>query len=231
MYGGPNLDKPVMRAADVVSTVDLNAVDVEKRGPNGRDLGNERLIVNSDQSGVRQLAKGLTLRTLAVLIVALAALIPTVGDFGMTWDEPAYRYSQVMSAQWWEQLGRARTSNDLRKLLDPLTLLYYWPYGRFGVNFHPPLAGQLNLATYAIFGHWMKDIPARRMATVIEFALTIVIGFHFLARRYGGWVGVVTGWLAAGDATTLWAGPPDRHGYARAFVVGGHRAGVLERAQ
>ncbi len=37
----------------------------------------------------------------------------------------------------------------------------------------------------------MKDIPARRMATVIEFALTIAIGFHFLARRYGAWVGVV----------------------------------------
>ena len=41
------------------------------------------------------------------------------------------------------------------------------------------------------FGHWMKDIPARRMASVIEFALTIAIGFHFLARRYGAWVGVV----------------------------------------
>ena len=42
-----------------------------------------------------------------------------------------------------------------------------------------------------LFGHWMKDIPARRMATVIEFALTITIGFHFLARRYGFWVGAV----------------------------------------
>ena len=71
------------------------------------------------------------------------------------------------------------------------TLLYYWPYGRYGINFHPPLAGQLNLATHALFGHWMKDIPARRMASVIEFALTITIGFHFLARRYGVWVGLV----------------------------------------
>ena len=55
----------------------------------------------------------------------------------------------------------------------------------------PRWAGQLNLATYALFGHWMKDIPARRMATVIQFALTITIGFHFLARRYGFWVGAV----------------------------------------
>ena len=70
-------------------------------------------------------------------------------------------------------------------------MLYYWPYGHHGINFHPPLAGQLNLAAHAVFGHWMKDIPARRMASVIEFALTITIGFHFLSRRYGEWVGLV----------------------------------------
>ena len=133
----------------------------------------------------------LGLATLGVLAMALAALVPTVGDLGLTWDEPAYRYSQLMSVQWWEQLSHARSWDQVRELFDPLTLLYYWPYGRHGINFHPPLAGQLNLTTYGLFGHWMKDIPARRMASVIEFALTIAIGFHFLARRYGIWVGVV----------------------------------------
>ena len=136
-------------------------------------------------------AWGLRLATLAVFAGALIVLVPTVGDFGMTWDEPAYRYSQVMSAQWWELLGRARSSDDVRDVFDSTTLLYYWPYARHGINFHPPLAGQLNLAAYAAFGRWMADIPARRMATVIEFALTIAIGFHFLSRRYGIWVGAV----------------------------------------
>jgi Dolichyl-phosphate-mannose-protein mannosyltransferase len=132
-----------------------------------------------------------TAATFVVLILALTTLIPTVGDFGLTWDEPAYRYSQVLSAQWWEELSHARTVDQLKTVFDPFTLLYYWPYGRYGVNFHPPLAGQINLATYAIFGRWFADIPARRMASVLEFALTIVIGFHFLARRYGIWVGSV----------------------------------------
>jgi hypothetical protein len=131
------------------------------------------------------------LKTALVFGLALAALVPTTGDIGLTWDEPAYRHSQVMSAQWWELIVRARSWSQLRGLLDAETLLYYWPYGRFGVNFHPPLAGQLNLATYALFGSWMKDIPSRRMASVIEFALTIAIGFGFLARRYGAAVGLV----------------------------------------
>lgn len=129
--------------------------------------------------------------TLLVLGACLAVLVPTVGDFGLTWDEPAYTYSQTMSAQWWEQLFAARSWTDLRAVFDPDTLLYFWPYGRFGINFHPPLAGQLNLAAHALFGSWMKDIPSRRIASVIEFALTAAIGFHFLSRRYGMTVGLV----------------------------------------
>ena len=172
----------------------------------------------------------LGLTTALVLLVALAALVPTVGDFGLTWDEPAYRYSQVLSVQWWEQLARVRSWRDAEEVFDPLTLLYYWPYGRYGINFHPPLAGQLNLAAHALFGHWMKDIPARRMASVIEFALTITIGFHFLARRYGLWVGLVMAGSLLLDAAALRSGPPDRYRHAGPFALGGDRAGILERA-
>jgi len=130
------------------------------------------------------------------LVVVLAATIPTTGDFGLTWDEPAYRYSQVISAQWWKQWLGVRSIQEAQAFLDPDALLYYWPYGRHGINFHPPLAGQLSLATHALFGSWVKDIPARRLASVFEYALTITIGFGFLARRYGPWVaGVMAGSL------------------------------------
>ncbi len=124
-----------------------------------------------------------------VFMLGLLALVPTTGDIGLTWDEPSYRYSQILSEQWWTELAHAQTVETLTQVFEPDSLLYYWPYGRFGINFHPPLAGQLNLLTYEIFGRWMKDIPARRMASVIEFALTLVILYQFLARRYGGWVG------------------------------------------
>ena len=147
--------------------------------------------VTSSEPESTQSSRSLGWGTWVVLALALAAVVPTVGDPGLTWDEPAYRYSQLLSVQWWEQLGRVRSVADVQELLDPTALLYYWPYGRHGINFHPPLAGQLNLASYAIFGHWMKDIPARRMASAIEFVLTLTIGFHFLARRYGNWTGAV----------------------------------------
>ena len=130
------------------------------------------------------------LACLLVLFLALAATVPTAGDLGMTYDEPAYRYSQQISVEWWERWGQVRSRADIEAQLNPEELLYYWPYGRYGINFHPPLAGQLNLLTYEIFGHWMKDIPARRMASVLEYSLTITILFGFLASRYGAWVGL-----------------------------------------
>ena len=126
-----------------------------------------------------------------VLIGSLLATVPTAGDIGLTWDEPSYRTSQVISAQWWEALFKARSLADVRALVEPDALLVYWPYARFGYNFHPPLAGQLDLLTHALFGRWMKDITSRRLASVFEYAATITLLFGFLARRYGAWVGGV----------------------------------------
>jgi len=131
------------------------------------------------------------LSTGVVFVLAMAILIPTLGDLGLTWDEPAYRYSQIMSAQWWEKLANARSWAELKPLFEADQLIYYWPYARFGINFHPPLAGQMNLATHALFGGIMKDYPARRIATALEFALTLVIGCHFLSKRYGATVGLL----------------------------------------
>jgi hypothetical protein len=175
--------------------VDQLVLDPRATGSTARiDVADDRDL--SDEQRSRELIRRRTwqrlrLPSLVVLAVALAALVPTSGDFGLTWDEPAYRWSQVMSQQWWEQVAHARSWGDVQRLLDPTDLLYYWPYGRFGICFHPPLAGQMNLATYALFGQWLKDIPARRMASVVEFALTIAIGFHFFAHRYGTWVGAI----------------------------------------
>ena len=80
--------------------------------------------------------------------VALTATVPTAGDIGLTWDEPAYRYSQMVSAQWWEQLGKSRSPADLQRVLDPeasallLAVRSQWHQSA-------PAAGRAVVATYA----------------------------------------------------------------------------------
>ena len=72
-----------------------------------------------------------------VAVVSLLVLLPTAGDIGLTWDEPTYRYSQLMSAQWWGRLFQVRSWSGLTELLTPDTLHYYWPYGHFGITTQP----------------------------------------------------------------------------------------------
>ncbi len=136
-------------------------------------------------------ARGARIGAVLAFLAALAVGAPSAGDIGLTWDEPAYRYSQLMSEPWWEQAANVRSRADLEAALDPDTLLYHWDYGRFGINFHPPLAGQINLLSYQLLGGWLNDYPARRMATVVELALAAAIVFGAVARPYGAWAGAI----------------------------------------
>ena len=151
--------------------------------------------------------------------------MPTTGDLGLTWDEPAYRYSQMVSAQWWGRSPRARSADELTAVLDPDTLLYFWPYGRHGINFHPPLSGQLSLLTFAAFGDWVKDIPARRLASVFEYVITITVLYHFLASAIWHLGRPDRRRCAADDAPGLRPRPHRRHRHAGhdALDVGGRR--------
>ena len=137
--------------------------------------------------------KGLSWARSSILvgIVSLFVLLPTAGDIGLTWDEPAYRFSQLMSAQWWERLFQVRSWSGLKVLLTPDTLHYYWPYGHFGINFHPPLSGQLSLLTNGLFGWLTTDIVGRRLASIFEFTACLVMLYGFLASRFSRLAGAV----------------------------------------
>ena len=144
----------------------------------------------NDRLGERLEGRRWWLATGLVLAAALLATVPTTGDIGLTWDEPAYRYSQLVSIQWWERLaaaparlGRGAVAVRARYAAVLLAL-------RAARDQLPPSPGRsARLLTYVLFGHWVKDIPARRLASVFEYALTMALGFGFLARRYGAWVG------------------------------------------
>jgi 4-amino-4-deoxy-L-arabinose transferase-like glycosyltransferase len=127
-----------------------------------------------------------------VFALVVAASAPTTGDFGLTWDEPTYRTSQRYTEYWWRDLAQGRSINDLQRLIDPEALLFYWPYARHGLNFHPPLAGQISLLSGRLLGGFLQAYPARRMATVFEFALAVALLFTFLRKRSGIWVAGVS---------------------------------------
>ena len=169
-----------------------------------------------------------------VAAVALVATLPTTGDLGLTWDEPAYRYSQLVSVQWWEQTRRGEVDGRPRRSLDADTLLYYWPYGRHGINFHPPLSGQLNLLTNAIFG----GLGEGYSCASARFGVRVCHhDYRFVSLPLPevwrlGWLDV--GWGLTDHAPGLWARAPcrDRHpGHDALAPDGGCPLERAERAE
>lgn len=136
-------------------------------------------------------SRGWLRSSLLIALAALLIILPTAGDLGLTWDEPAYRFSQLMSRQWWEKLAQVRSWQQFQHLINPDTLHYYWPYGHFGVNFHPPLSGQLSLLTNGLFGGLTNDIVGRRLASLFEFVACVVLLYGFIRSRFTAMAGCV----------------------------------------
>jgi 4-amino-4-deoxy-L-arabinose transferase-like glycosyltransferase len=127
----------------------------------------------------------------AWLVFLLGAVVigGTIAGPGLTWDEPAYRGSQVGVQEWWGELARSGDAAMLGKE----QIDHYWEFNRFGPNFHPPMASYFNFATYLAFGWLVDDLSARRLASALQFAALAGILTSFLGKRWGLWPGVFAG--------------------------------------
>jgi hypothetical protein len=78
----------------------------------------------SNRVGLTRLFSGRSwwLAPAVVMSIALLATVPIAGELGLTWDEPAYRYCQMVEVRWWEHPGQARSGADMRALLDSESL-------------------------------------------------------------------------------------------------------------
>ncbi len=124
-----------------------------------------------------------------LLVTGLVAI--SADDLGLTWDEVPYRASQEHMAEWFRRLAGCRSLEHAKPLFSKQSILTSWEYNRYGPNFHPPLAGTLSNLTWAAFGKFLGDLPARRVASGAELGLAAAVLFVFLARRYSPWVGGV----------------------------------------
>lgn len=131
--------------------------------------------------------------TLGIFLLGAVVAGGTVAGPGLSWDEPAYRHSQVTLQKWFGKLYQATDYVTFLDLLSSDEIDAHWEYNRFGHNFHPPMGGLLNLVTYGVMHRHWDDISSRRLASALEFAGAVAILCHFLGRRYGAATGVFAG--------------------------------------
>lgn len=118
---------------------------------------------------------------------AAVVVCGTAAGPGVTWDEPTHRTSQNGIRQWFLEIGGGDAS-----MLRKASIDQYWDCNRFGANFHPPMAGYLNLASFAAFGSFLDDMVARRWSSSLEFAFACALLCGFVGGRYG----TAPGWFA-----------------------------------
>ena len=117
---------------------------------------------------------------IAVFIVAFAAVVVTLDDPGLTWDEPFSIVSGHWYARWLGQLPRFP--------FDRASLDRHWQHN----HEHPPLAKLLMGLSQAAFARGRADVAASRLAVALVFALTVEMVFRFGGRAFGGLAGVLS---------------------------------------
>jgi 4-amino-4-deoxy-L-arabinose transferase-like glycosyltransferase len=130
----------------------------------------------------------------ALLVALLVAGVGTLGDYGLTWDEPYYFWAQEKQQRWFAQLVRAPdqalSREGLRLGWDPD------PYH----NPHPPFYKLLANLTRWLTPRSVDDFTAYRLTPATLYAVTGVLLGWLVARAKGVRVGVF--------AAALWATIP-----------------------
>lgn len=135
--------------------------------------------------------------TLVVFFIVAVLSGATVAGPGLTWDETPYEYSQIRLQQWLGEIAQAESFAELIDLFSADSIDFYFVYNKLGSNFHPPMAGYLNLITYGLTGGFIESLSARRLASSIELALTAALVCHFLGRRFSTMTGVFAAFALA----------------------------------
>jgi hypothetical protein len=138
----------------------------------------------------------------------LAILCFTLGDPGLTWDEPPGIERQHAMHNWLGKLlGRSETraeayTSDGRAVpcdcracaaavrstarpFDRAGVEFGWPFARQAPDEHPPVYAILSYCTWRSTQHLWGPLRAHRLATAIMFAVTAGVMFYVVRHRWG----------------------------------------------
>lgn len=115
---------------------------------------------------------------LALGLVALVAIVATLGDVGLTWDEPLYIKASRGYMSW---LGLLR--RDPLSALSDSVIVRWWVQDPT-LELHPPLGKLLSGFSWALFRNVVGDISAHRLANAGLFSLLVAMVYWMVRSAY-----------------------------------------------
>ena len=111
-------------------------------------------------------------------LVTLVVIVATLGDVGLTWDEPLYIKASRGYMSW---LGLLR--RDPVDALSDAVIVRWWVQDPT-LELHPPLGKLLSGFTWAAFRNLIGDISAHRLANAGLFSLLVAMVYWMVSKAY-----------------------------------------------
>jgi Flp pilus assembly protein TadD len=132
--------------------------------------------------------------TITAGLATLAAVMATIGDIGITTDEPNYYNSCLQQIAWFQQAFQHFSTGNWSAPFNPEFLDRYWNFELL-FNVHPPFYKLCSSLTLTLFESWLGTMEAYRLAPAIMFSILVSLLFWTAGRRYG----LVAGFWVAGS--------------------------------
>ena len=129
---------------------------------------------------------------LALAAVTLLAIVATLKDPGITWDEPLYIKASRGYMGWFGLLKQGLLHGDLHEALSDEAIVSGWmPHPT--LELHPPLGKILSGISWAVLRGTLGELAAHRFSNALLFSLLMAMIFWMISSAYD----VASGLLAA----------------------------------
>lgn len=120
---------------------------------------------------------------LVLAVCALIAILLTLADVGVTWDEPLYMKASRGYMTWLGLLKQGLQQRDLREPFSDAAIARWWMQHPT-LELHPPLGKFLSSLTWAALRGVLGDISAHRVSNAALFSFLVALVFWMIASAY-----------------------------------------------
>lgn len=121
--------------------------------------------------------------SLLLAFATLAAVVATLPDAGITWDEPLYIKASRGYMTWLGLLRRGLAQRDLSEALSDATIVRWWVQDPT-LELHPPLGKLLSGLTWAALRGILGNISAQRFSNALLFSGLVGLIFWMISSAY-----------------------------------------------
>ncbi len=120
---------------------------------------------------------------LALAAITLLAIVMTLKDPGITWDEPLYIKASRGYMGWFGLLKQSLLHGDLRQVLSDEAIVSGWmPHPT--LELHPPLGKILSGISWATLRGFLGELAAHRFSNALLFSLLVAMIFWMISSAY-----------------------------------------------